>query len=104
MELAEDKQASDIMLLDIRSQSTIADYFVICSADNERQLQAIVEHIDEAVRHEFRLKPRAEGAAPTGWVILDYADIVVHVLSVAQREFYQLERLWSKAAPVVVVQ
>jgi ribosome-associated protein len=104
VELAEDKQASDIMLLDIRSQSTIADYFVICSAENERQLQAIVEHIDEVVRREFHLKPRAEGAAPTGWVVLDYADIVVHVLSVAQREFYQLERLWGKAAPVVVVQ
>lgn len=104
MDLAEDKQANDIMLLDIRNQSTIADYFVICSADNERQIRAILEHIDERVQGEFQVNPRVEGAASTGWVVLDYDDVVVHIFSATQRAYYQLERLWSKASPIVVVQ
>jgi ribosome-associated protein len=104
VELAEDKQAHEIVLLDIRSQSTIADYFVICSGDNDRQLRAIVEYIDEKVQQEFGLNPRREGSPETGWIVLDYADIVIHVFSPSQREYYRLERLWSKVPPVVVVQ
>jgi ribosome-associated protein len=104
VELVEDKQAHDIILLDIRKQSTLADYFVICSADNDRQLRAVVEHIDEVVRREYQLKPRIEGTANTGWIVLDYDDVVLHVFSGAQREYYQLERLWNKASPVVIVQ
>ncbi len=92
------------MLLDIRRLSTIADYFVICSGDNERQLRAIVEHIDEVVQREFKTGPRIEGTTDTGWVILDYRDVVLHLFSVAQRDYYRLESLWSKAPPVVVVQ
>jgi ribosome-associated protein len=102
--LAEDKQAHDITLLDIRQLSTIADYFVICSGDNERQLRAIIDHIDEGIQQEFGLNPRIEGTANTGWVILDYDDVVVHVFGVAQRMFYQLESLYTKAIPLVVVQ
>lgn len=104
VELADDKQASEIMLLDIRSQSTIADYFVICSGDNDRQVKAIVEHIDEKMELEFGLSPRREGSPDTGWIVLDYNDVVIHVFSPAQRDFYRLEQLWSKVPPVVVVQ
>ncbi len=104
VELAEDKQAHEIVLLDIRTQSTIADYFVICSADNERQIKAIVDHIDTKVHQEFGVDPRAEGSSETGWIVLDYGDIVAHVFSPAQRDYYRLERLWSKVPPVVVVQ
>lgn len=102
--LASDKQATEIMLLDIQELTTISDYFIICSAENDRQLRAIMEHIDEQVQHEFSLNPRVEGTPTTGWVILDYGDVVCHILNAAQREYYQLERLWSKASPVVVVQ
>ncbi len=104
VDLLEDKQAHDIMLLDIRAQTTIADYFVICTADNDRQLRAIIEHVDEKLSIEYGLNPRIEGNADTGWVLLDYRDIVVHIFSQSQREYYRLERLWSKAVPVVVVQ
>lgn len=104
VDLAEDKQAYDIILLDIRNQSTIADYFVICSADNERQLRAIFEHIDETLQREFKVHARVEGAASTGWIVLDYGDVIIHLFGAAQREYYQLERLWSKASPVVIVQ
>lgn len=102
--MAEDKQGQDIILLDIREISTIADYFIICSAENDRQLRAIFEHIDEQVQGEFNLDPRIEGTPDTGWVVLDYHDIVVHIMRTDQREFYRLETLWSSAAPVLVVQ
>ncbi len=104
VDLAEDKQAHEIVLLDIRSQSTIADYFVICSGDNDRQLRAIVDHIDQQVGRSYGVNPRIEGSSDTGWIVIDYADVVVHVFSVAQRDYYRLERLWSKVPPVVVVQ
>lgn len=104
VELVEDKQAHDIILLDIRSQTTIADYFIICTADNDRQMRAIIDHIDEKISTEHGLSPCFEGSADTGWVVLDYRDIVVHIFSQSQREYYRLERLWSKAMPVVVVQ
>lgn len=104
MDLAEDKQAHNIMLLDISKQTTIAEYFVLCSADNDRQVKAIVDHIDERIHREFDHHPRIEGEIPSGWVILDYASVIVHVFRKDQREYYQLERLWSKATPVIVVQ
>lgn len=104
VELTEDKQAHDIVLLDIRGLSTIADYFTICSADNERQLRAIVEYVDEEVKREFDLEPRIEGVPNSGWVVLDYYDVVVHVLNAVERDYYRLEHLWSNATPVVVVQ
>lgn len=104
VELAEDKQANEIVMLDIRSQSTIADYFVICSGDNDRQVKAIVDHIDEKVHQEFGLNARKEGSSDTGWIVLDYSDVVVHVFNPTQRDYYRLERLWSKVPPVVVVQ
>lgn len=91
-------------MLDIRPLSTIADYFTICSADNERQLQAIVEHIDEQVKAEMDLDPRIEGTSATGWVVMDYGDVVVHIMSGTQREFYRLEHLWNQATPILVVQ
>jgi ribosome-associated protein len=102
--MAEDKQGQEIILLDIREISTIADYFVICSAENDRQLRAIFEHIDEKVHDEFNLDPRIEGTPDTGWVVLDYHDVVVHVMRADQREYYRLEKLWSNASPVLVVQ
>jgi|APCry1669188910_1035180.scaffolds.fasta_scaffold22624_3 ribosome-associated protein len=104
VDLAEDKQAHDIALLDIHTQSTIADFFVICSGDNERQLRAIVDHIDGQVQKQYGLNPRIEGSSDSGWIVIDYADVVVHVFSNAQRDYYRLDRLWSKVPPVVVVQ
>lgn len=102
--LAEDKQAHDIVLLDIRSLTTIADFFVICTGDNERQLRAIYEYIDDVVSREYNRVSRVEGTTDTGWIILDYGDIVIHIFSEEQRDYYRLERLWSKASPVVVMQ
>lgn len=91
-------------MLDLRKLNTIADYFVICSAESDRQLKAILDAIDETIASELDRHPRTEGATDSGWVLLDYGDVVVHIFSAALRDYYRLERLWSKANPVVVVQ
>lgn len=91
-------------MLDLRKLNTIADYFVICSGESDRQLKAILEAIDEGIGQEFGRSARVEGTPNTGWVLLDYGDVVVHIFSAALRDYYRIERLWSKATPVVVVQ
>jgi ribosome-associated protein len=96
--------ASDIVMLDLQKLNSIADYFVICSGESERQLKAILDAVDEGIGKEFERNARVEGTPDTGWVLLDYGDVVVHIFSVALRDYYRLERLWSKATPVVVVQ
>lgn len=104
-DLASDKQASDIVLLDIRGVSLIADYFVICTVGSERQAGAILKDLSEKTLQEFGRKPsHQEGTPDSGWVLLDYGDVIVHVFSATQREFYNLEGLWATATPVVRLQ
>lgn len=91
-------------MLDLRKLNTIADYFVICSAESERQLKAILESIDETLARELDRHARWEGTAESGWILLDYGEVVIHIFSAAMRDYYRIERLWSKATPVVVVQ
>jgi ribosome-associated protein len=105
VEIASDKQASDIVLLDIRPVSLIADYFVVCTSASERQTNAIVRDITDAVREQHGARPlRVEGKPGSGWVLMDYGDVVVHVFGAEQRAFYQLEDLWSAAVPLVHMQ
>ena len=105
VEVAEDKQASDIVILDIRPLSILADYFVICSGTSERQLSAINRDIVEALWRDKHRKPRrTEGRAESGWIVLDYDEVIVHIFAPPEREFYQLEELWSAAVPVVRIQ
>jgi ribosome-associated protein len=104
VELAEDKQASDIVMLDLQKLNAVADYFVVCTGESERQLKAIADSIDETIGDELGRSAKIEGTPDTGWVLLDYGDVVVHVFSVALRDYYRIERLWSKATPIVVVQ
>ncbi|HEY0583714.1 MAG TPA: ribosome silencing factor [Chloroflexota bacterium] len=104
-ELASDKQASDIVLLDIRGISLIADYFVICTVGSERQASAILKDLSDKLIEEFGRKPlHMEGKPDSGWVLLDYGDVIVHVFSSTQRTFYNLEQLWAAATPVVRLQ
>ncbi|HEY8373476.1 MAG TPA: ribosome silencing factor [Pseudonocardiaceae bacterium] len=92
---AADKKASDIVVLDVSEQLVITDCFVIASAPNERQVQAIVDNVEEKM-HAAGTKPvRREGAREGRWVLLDFVDVVVHVQHAEEREFYGLERLWK---------
>ena len=105
VDIAADRQASDILLLDLRAISPIADYFVICSGNSERQVEALEREIVDQLRNHEHVRPRQrEGSAASGWVLLDYGDVVVHVFSASEREFYHLEDLWSAAPTVVRVQ
>lgn len=105
VDLASDKMASDIVLLDIRGVSLIADYFVICTAGSDRQTSAILKDLSEKLLEEFARKPlHTEGKGDSGWVLLDYGDVIVHIFSPQQRSFYNLEQLWAAATPVVRLQ
>jgi ribosome-associated protein len=105
VDLVSDKLASDIILLDIRGVSLIADYFVICTAGSERQTSAILKDLSDKLLEEFGRKPlHTEGKGDSGWVLLDYGDVIVHIFSPAQRRFYNLEQLWATATPVVRLQ
>lgn len=104
METASDKQASDIVMLDIHELTTIADYFVVCTAGNERQLKAIVDAIDETLKKAGVSALHAEGVGESGWVLMDYGSVIAHIFAPAEREYYRLERLWSSATPVLRVQ
>jgi ribosome-associated protein len=104
VDIASDKKASDVILLDIRDVTTIADYFVICSGNNPRQIQAIADAIDEQLGEQGANLLHREGAAESGWILLDFGDVVVHIFGPREREYYRLERLWSGAKTVVYLQ
>jgi ribosome-associated protein len=97
---AADKLANDILLLDVSEQLVITDVFLLASAPNDRQVRAVVDAVEDALR-ELGAKPvRREGAQEGRWVLLDFAEIVVHVQHQEERVFYALERLW-KDCPVI---
>ena len=104
VELAEDKKAADIVLLDLGGLTTVADYFVIASGGSDRQLDAIADGIIAGLRDE-KVKPFGrEGTAASHWVLVDYGGVIVHVFTPPERDFYQLERHWSEAKTVLRVQ
>jgi ribosome-associated protein len=98
VELAADKKASDIVLLDVRGQTTMTDYFVICSGASDRQLGAIADGIAEGLKEAGDTLLSREGEPASHWLLLDFGGVIVHVMSKPEREFYQLEKLWSEAA------
>jgi ribosome-associated protein len=104
VELAEDKKAADIMLLDLGELTTLADAFVICSGGSERQIAAIADGIAEKLRDEGIKPIGREGTAESHWVLLDYGSVIVHVFTPPERDYYGLEKHWSGARIVVQVQ
>jgi len=104
VELAEDRKAADIVLLEVAPFTIVADYLVICSGGSERQLGAIADGIAEGLKAEgVRLIAR-EGEAVSHWVLLDAGAVIVHVFAPPEREYYALERLWAEARTVLRVQ
>ena len=104
VDIASDKKASDVILLDIREVTTFADYFVICSGSNRRQIQAIADAIDEELGEQGTKALHREGVAEAGWILLDFGDVIVHIFGPKEREYYRLESLWSEAKTVVYLQ
>ena len=103
VDVASDKLAEDIVLLDLRGLAPFADYFVIMSAESSRQIEALEEDLTRALKDAGVARHRREGTAASGWVLLDFSDVIVHVFSPEEREFYDLERLWRRAPQVVRV-
>ncbi len=92
------------MLLDTWGICSFADYFVMCSCDTNRQMNAIYDEIAKSLKREGILPLHREGAVDSGWLLLDYGDVIVHIFALAEREYYQLDQLWSQASPVVRIQ
>ena len=99
-EAALDKKAVDLVVLDVAALTSIADYLVICTGRSDRQVQAIAQAIDEHLRQHGHRPIAIEGMNRGQWVLLDYADVIVHVFYKPVREFYDLERLWEHAPRV----
>lgn len=104
VELAEDKKAADIVLLELGPLTTLADYFVICSGGSERQLEAIADGIVSTLRDE-RMRPIGrEGTAASHWVLIDFGSVIVHIFTPPERDYYGLEKHWSDAKTILRVQ
>ena len=103
VDVAADRLAEDIVLLDLRDLAPFADYFVIMSAESSRQIQALEEDLTQALKDAGVPRHRREGTPVSGWVLLDFSDVIIHIFSPEEREFYDLERLWQRAPQVVRV-
>lgn len=100
-ELADNRKAEDVLVLDVREISSITDYFVIASGSTEPHLRAISEEITEKLKRDHDLAPRAlDGSLQGGWVVLDFFDVIVHIMRNDVRQRYDLETLWGDAPKV----
>ena len=103
VDVASDKLAEDIVLLDLRGLAPFTDYFLIMSAESSRQIEALEEDLTQALRQAGVQRHRREGTPASGWVLLDFSDVIIHIFSPEEREFYDLEQLWQRAPQVVRV-
>lgn len=97
-ELASAGKGLEIIQLDLRGLTSVADYFVICTGRSERQVKAIHDRIHQGMKHEHGTLPtRVEGLTQSEWVLMDYADVIVHLFTPELRDYYRLEQLWAEA-------
>ena len=106
VEVIVDVQGEDVLILDLTDVTTFTDYFVICTAKSRRQLDALQAAIREATKHtgETLLAKKVEGDADTGWILIDFNSVIVHLFSEEMRAYYQLEELWRNARTVAHIQ
>ena len=100
LKAVDSKKASDVTILDISEIATFADYFLLCTGDSSRQIQAIADEIEAKLKESGYRPNHIEGYRNAEWVLLDYIDLVVHIFSRSARNFYDLERLWRDAKKV----
>ncbi|HEX8949239.1 MAG TPA: ribosome silencing factor [Dissulfurispiraceae bacterium] len=92
-----DKKAKDIVILELKKLTVIADYFVVCSGESTTQVKAIVDHVEESLAKHGVKPGRVEGLGNARWVLLDYGDVIVHVFEEETRNYYELEKFWLDA-------
>lgn len=101
---AADKKAADIILLNMDGISSVTDYFMICSARNTTQVQAIADNIEDELAKENLLPSHKEGYTEGRWILMDYGDVVAHIFLEAERDFYNLEQLWADAPSEIFIE
>ena len=99
-----EKKAEDPIILDVRKLCSFTDYFVICNGETDRQITAIQEEIQSALKSKGIIAHHSEGTADSGWVLLDLGSVIVHIFSPQMRDYYKLDDLWNKAIPVIRIQ
>jgi ribosome-associated protein len=104
VEIASDKQANNIVLLDLRDLCSFTDYFVICAGESARQIGTISDEIEKVLKKDGVLPHHHEGALDSGWLLLDYSDVIVHIFGAAERDYYKLDELWHEARVVLKIQ
>ncbi|MCX6006167.1 MAG: ribosome silencing factor [Chloroflexi bacterium] len=104
VELASDKQAEDVILLDARQAASYTDYIVICSAESDRQLDAIHREILDNLKKNSILPYKSEGSSDSGWMLVDYIGVVIHIFSRELRDYYNLESVFEKAPRLLTIQ
>ena len=87
-----------------RAVCSFADYFVICTGESGRQIKAIYDEMERVMKEEGVSPHHREGTLDSGWLLLDFGDVIVHIFTPSEREYYQLDELWSRAVPVVRIQ
>jgi ribosome-associated protein len=92
------------VLLDTSKVCSFADYFVLCSGESSRQIKTIYEEIEHSLKREGILPHHREGEPGSGWLLLDFGDVIIHIFAVYERELYQLDELWSEANPLIRIQ
>jgi len=101
VDVAAEKLATDIVMMDLRQLGVFADYFVVMTADSVRQIEALEEDLTNAMKEAGIPRHHREGTPASGWVLLDFADVLIHIFGPEERDFFGLERLWSRAPQVV---
>ena len=104
VEVLADRKASDILLLDIRRQSIIADYFIICTGTSDRQIRALTDHVLETMDMLGEEPLHVEGRQEAGWVVIDYGVVMVHLFAPAERAYFRLDELWHESVTVARIQ
>lgn len=103
VDVVEDRKAEHITLLDLRPETIIADFFVIANGNSDRQLRALKDYVREDIKARHgRIPFSMEGTPESGWIVLDYGDVIVHLFSEEIRDYYDIESLWSHAANVLL--
>jgi ribosome-associated protein len=100
----ENKKGENIVLIDLKEIAIFADYFIICSGNTDRMIQALVDSAIDQVKREYKINARIEGQAEDGWMLVDYGEIILHIFSPQRRDYYRLEELWSNGKVLLHVQ
>lgn len=101
-QLLSDKKAGDIVYIDVAEKTSLCDYFIVCSGRSSTQVKSLADNLEEKLEKEYGEMPRRrEGVREGRWAVVDYADVIVHIFSDEERDFYNLERLWEDGKNIV---